>query len=94
MLSNKSIQEQFVMVERMEVKLSKSRLENANTLGFFFYRDIKISQILGTSIHAIRMISRSERIPHAGSYWLFCKIMVFSIFKLKVTYCHSSTGNK
>ena len=28
-------------------------------------------------------ISGSERIPHAGSYWLFLKIMVFSPFKLK-----------
>ena len=39
------------------------------------------------SLRAVRIdeISRSERIPHAGSYWLF--VMVFSPFKLKVTYC-------
>ena len=37
-------------------------------------------------------ISRSERIPHAGSYWLF--VMVFSPFKLKVPYVsHPSVPN-
>ena len=39
-------------------------------------------------------ISRNERIPHAGSCWWYCKIMVSSPFKLEITYCHSSEGNK
>ena len=45
-------------------------------------------QILYGNDYQIRKdteISRSERIPHAGSYCLF--VMVFNPFKLKVTYC-------
>ena len=44
--------------------------------------------------------SRSERIPHAGSYGLLLKIMVFSPFKHEITYqrvsnddVHSSLEN-
>ena len=38
-------------------------------------------------------ISRSERIPHAGLYKCYCKIMLFIPLKLQVIYFHSSKGN-
>ena len=36
----------------------------------------------------------SERIPHAGSYWCYCNIVVFSPFELEITYYHSSKADK
>ena len=38
--------------------------------------------------------TRSERIPHAASYELLLKVMVFSPFKYEITYYHSSKGNE
>ena len=47
----------------------------------------------------VLMFSKNSNIkdwknPHAGSYWCYCKIMVFSLFKLETTYYYSSKGNK
>ena len=39
------------------------------------------------------LISRSERMPNAGSYRFLLKTMVFSPFKHEITYCHLSKGN-
>ena len=73
-------------------KLTKTIRTNGKSKDLTITTNPPQEYIVCDGLGQINKISRSERIPHAGSYWLF--VMVFSPFKLKVTYCLSPKCNK
>ena len=74
------IQEQLVVVERMEVKLSKlSCLGNAHILGLFPCREIRMSQILGTSIPIVRITISTVRATR--NFYFSCESNKWDLLK-------------